>query len=99
MNNKEFCILKSREIDLIEEQILALKRKIESIRLDISHSKRLIAEDNKNNIGRLALVLTEDGSHIVRPCSHVFVSDDFEPIFYFSSKKSDKKYNFIEWQS
>lgn len=99
MNHKEICIQKSREIDFIEEQILALKRKIESIRLDISHRKRSIAEDNKNNIGRLALVSTEAGSHIVLPCSHVFVSDDFEPIFHFSSKKSDKKYYFIEWQS
>ena len=97
MNNKEICTIKYREIDFIEDQILLLKRKIDSIRLDISHIKKAIYDENKNNIGRLALVATEDGSHIVLPCSHVFVSEDFEPIFHFSSKKSDKNYHFIEW--
>ena len=97
MNNKEICTIKYREIDFIEDQILLLKRKIDSIRLDISHIKKAIYDENKNNIGRLALVATEDGSHIVLPCSHVFVSEDFEPIFHFSSKKYDKNYHFIEW--
>jgi len=99
MNHKTICAIKSREIDLIEDQILLLKRKIESIRLDISHSKRVICDENKSNIGRLALVSTEQGSHIFLPCSHIFVSEDFEPVFYFSSKKYDKKYHFIEWKS
>ncbi len=97
MNTKTLCLLKLREIDSLNEQLLKLEKKKQNIYLEISQLKESIVLENQKFINVKAVVEDSRGKHIILPCISIRCGEDFEPIFQFNSREERNKFAFVSW--
>ena len=98
MDTKTLCLLKLREIDSLNDQVLKLEKKKQNIYLEISELKQAIILENEKFINVKAVVEDlRDGKRLIMPCKSIRCGEDFEPIFQFNTREERSKLAFIYW--
>ena len=89
-----------REIDIINDNILKLKKEEVSLRTNVKNIKRQIESNNSYLIGKFAACTMYDNPTFQRlecRCSFVLCSDDFAPIPMFNRKGQNVEVDEFKW--
>lgn len=100
MTQREIAIEKLRECDLINDEILKLRKKESLIRSEISSIKKSIEDEGQSMVGRNALCSNPEDPQLknrIYKCTGVICGSDFlaKPLFNAAGMKV--KVDFIEW--
>ncbi len=97
---KKIATLKTKECDLLNERINNLRKKEQSIRLEISNIKKSIELENKHLIGKKAICSNADDptfNNIECVCSYVHCTDSFDVAPKFTHKGKKVLVDYYKW--
>ena len=100
MNLKEIAILKTKECDLLNDEINTIRKKEQKIRLEISNIKKAIELENNHLIGKKAICSNADDptfKNIECICSYVYCTDTFDVVPKFSHKGKKVSVDIFNW--